>query len=231
MSSLTRSFRFPRSQTTQSPFTISLYEPALTADNLGFKTWASSYLLAKRLDNISLPATAGLRVLELGAGTGLAGLAAAVTWGVLVHLTDLPEIVPNLARNVEMNQETIDKSGGSATTGVLDWSEENEKKVRVDERYSVIIAADPLYSPKHPELLTNTVKRWLSLGPSARVIIELPLREAYLPQVEEMKLRMHGIGLGLLQQGEESGYDDWGRAGQGDSLAEVKCWWGIWGRR
>jgi predicted nicotinamide N-methyase len=230
---MTRSFHFPRSHALGKPCTISLHEPALTADNLGFKTWASSYLLAKRLENIDVPSGTGCRVLELGAGTGLAGLAAAVIWGFSVHVTDLPEIVPNLARNVERNQEVIDENGGSVTTGVLDWSEETDEELVNGERYPIIITADPLYSPKHPELLSNTIKNQLAVNSLSRVIIELPLRDAYRPQVEELKRRMVEIGLRLLERGEETGYDDWG-GGDGqheEGLTEVKCWWGIWTRQ
>ncbi len=35
-------------------------------------------------------------------------------------------------------------------------------------------------------------------------------------------------GFDLLEQGEESGFDDWEENGE---MAEVKCWWGIWSRR
>ena len=227
---MTRSFHFPHSHASRKSFTISLHEPALTADNLGFKTWASSYLLANRLHSIALPRGAGCRVLELGAGTGLAGLAAAVVWGLPVHVTDLPEIVLNLAQNVESNQVIVEENGGSVTTGVLDWSEEQAGELGTKDRYSVIIAADPLYSPKHPQLLSSTIKTYLSSDLDSTVVIELPLREAYLPQINELKLRLEDIGLKLLDQGEETGYDDWG-GGRQEGLAEVRCWWGIWSRR
>lgn len=55
--------------------------------------------------------------------------------------------------------------------------------------------------------------------------MELPLREAYQPEIAEFRERMGGIGLGFWEEGEEVGFDDWGR-GKG----EVRCWWGVWGR-
>jgi hypothetical protein len=112
---------------------LSIYEPALTGDNLGFKTWASSYMLSKRLKligehhNIEEPKkdTVGdldtWCAMELGSGTGLVGLAAAALWRCYVTLTDLPEIMQNLIKNVNNNLQMIDERGGWATTMTLDW--------------------------------------------------------------------------------------------------------------
>ena len=112
-------------------FQIILHEPALTADNLGLKTWASSYLLAKRLLNLREtlpPLDVGSQVLELGAGTGLVGIAAAVILQAHVYLTDLPEIVPNLERNIDANFAMLKgvehgERGSNAEAAVLDWSD------------------------------------------------------------------------------------------------------------
>ena len=46
---LTRTFNIPLGSADMGDLAITLHEPALQADNLGLKTWASSYLLAKRL--------------------------------------------------------------------------------------------------------------------------------------------------------------------------------------
>lgn len=115
--------------------TLKIHEPALTGDNLGLKTWASSYLLAKRLEliaaqhNIEDPKKGTddgedtWFALELGSGTGLLGLAAAAVWRCCVTLSDLSEIIPNLNRNVEDNLDMIDEREGWATTMELDWDD------------------------------------------------------------------------------------------------------------
>lgn len=51
MSAITRGWTIP--VTSSCPeITLQIHEPPLTEDNLGLKTWASSYLMAKRLETI-----------------------------------------------------------------------------------------------------------------------------------------------------------------------------------
>ena len=165
-----------------------------------------------------------MRILELGAGTGLVGIAAATLFRAHVHLTDLPDIVPNLALNVHSNELLFDPSGGSASIGVLDWSIP-PSVVKEGAGYDIILAADPLYSPQHPPWLVQTIEEFLSREEEARVIIELTLREAYGPEIEDLKSRMEQLGLCIKAQGEESGFDDWVN---GAERLEVRCWWGVW---
>jgi predicted nicotinamide N-methyase len=216
---------------------IVLHEPALSEDNLGLKTWAASYLLAKRLSLVKdqLPSrNANTPILELGAGTGLVGLAASAIFGSQMLLTDLPAIVPNLHRNVQVNASTTAQYGGSAQVAVLDWSNPaeltygNPPAPAEPHSFELILAADPIYSPSHPEMLVNTIAHHLRLGESARVVIELPLREAFQRERDDLRQRLIGVDLRLLAEGTEIGYDDWGSA-DGEGLAEVECWWGLWG--
>ena len=206
---------------------ITVCEPSLTGDNLGLKTWTSSLLLAKRLTSLreQIPSNE-LRVLELGAGTGLVGIAAACLWKAEVTLTDLPEIVPNLQNNVEHNTDLIQSLGGSASSRSLDWADTTNAPTTQHQQFPVVLAADPLYSPEHPRLLVDVVERWLQRTPEARFIVELPLRDRYDKERSELKDRLRQAQLTVVAEGEETGYDDW--EGSDGQLAEVNCWWAVW---
>ncbi len=249
--SISRTFFIPN-PSAKTSVAINLHEPSLTSDNLGHKTWTASYLLAKRLPLLvpylpSLNPAAGdgrldatsasskhpTKILELGAGTGLVGITAAALFPVHVHLTDLPAIVPNLLFNASQNASSITHANrGKITAGVLDWSnlpsgDEQEVSLR---KADIITAADPLYSPLHPGWLVDAIERYLQNGETARVVVELPLREAYVPEFEEFKRKMKTTGFILFVEGKEIGYDDWGYNSRSEhDKIEVTCWWGIWG--
>lgn len=223
---MSRTFSIPTS--TANSVSITLREPSLTADNLGHKTWLASYLLAKRLPSLAsyVPALEiSGQVIELGAGTGLVGLAIAAMFDVHVHLTDLPAIVPNLLANVTANPSSITK--GSTTVGELDWSNIPDRSEK-HTAYDVVVAADPLYSPQHPAWLVAAIGHVLKRDLAARVVIELPLREAYAPEINELKSKMAGTGLAMLVQGTERGFEDWEDNRRGNKRTEVECWWAVW---
>jgi predicted nicotinamide N-methyase len=245
MGALSRKFRIPAPSGT---FELTIHEPALTGDDLGLKTWAASYLLAKRLHTFGIVQLGEARpqVLELGSGTGLVGLAMAAL-GAHVVLTDLPSIHQNLARNAYANAEVVQRNGGSTRTGTLDWSQPSscvlfpEGTTSVDTggetlttRFPWILASDSLYSSEHPHMLVNTIEAWLSEDKNARVIVDFPYRDAYLPEIAKFREEMSRLGLQVLEEGEENGYDDWGlSAGNdgGDDRAVVTCWWSCWARK
>ena len=76
----------------------------------GGALWDAAVVLAHHLHSLQLR---GARVLELGAGTGLPGLAAA-RLGAQVTLTDRPRALPLLRRNAEHN-------GLSVSVVELEW--------------------------------------------------------------------------------------------------------------
>jgi predicted nicotinamide N-methyase len=184
-------------------------------------------MLARRLSSLGAYLPPGeLRVLELGAGTGLVGIAAACIWKTQVHLTDLPEIVPNLQHNADQNSELVQRFGGALSVLALDWSDVANAPRFKSQQYSVILAADPLYSAEHPKLLAETIGRWLRRTPDARFIVELPLREGYSEERANLKTRLEAVGLQIEAEGVDSGYDDW--EGCDGQLEEVTCWWAVW---
>ena len=205
---------------------IKLHEPSLTGDNLGLKTWTSSLLLAKRLAASGRLSTAERpQVLELGAGTGLVGIAMACLWQTDVTLTDLADIVPNLRRNVDSNEHLMAEANGTMKTAILDWS--NQIMIPGSPmKFDIVIAADPIYSPEHPGILVSTISKWLKTDNEARFILELPLREHYRSERLRLEELLMGIGLEKLDEGIETGFDDW--KGQDGQYLEVRCWWSMW---
>lgn len=239
---LDRKFTIP---THDGSFELRIHEPALTGDDLGLKTWAASYLLAKRLHTLDMVQPVRQerwKVLELGSGTGLVGLAMAGL-GADVVLTDLPSIYANLTRNAEANTSLLEQNGGTVRTGVLDWTNPSSctlyphGTINTDGagealigRFPLILAADSLYSPDHPQMLVETIAAWLSEDTHARVIVEFPYRDAYLPEIAKFREQMTMIGLQVLEEGEEKGYDDWGGSSK-DEDDLVTCWWSCWRRK
>jgi D-xylulose reductase len=237
MGSLTRDFEIPTSSPRHdSRVTISLHEPALTEDNLGLKTWSSSYVLATKLHTLkNIPMPRATPVLELGAGTGLVGLAAAAVWHMTVIVTDLPSIVPNLARNVAANAHVLAEHSGRAVAGTLDWADPGSLELcglpDDDSTFSMIarnepckattiLAADPIYSPDHPRLLVKAVTARLDTVSHARLVLAYPIRVPYLPQIQNLKQKLEMAGLEVLEEGGETTRDDW--------KEDVEVVWSVW---
>lgn len=221
MPSMTRTFHVA------DDLAIHLHEPSLTGDNLGLKTWTSSLLLARRLPQLR-PSVAQdcTRVLELGAGTGLVGIAAACLWQMDAILTDLPGIVPNLQQNVEQNLPLIQRKGGTASARALDWADVADTPQHQGEKFLVVLAADPIYSPDHPALVVTTVRRWIRDVPEARFIAEIPLRDGFDQERAAFREELRSQSFQLVDQGIEKGYEDW--QGKDGEQAEVECWWSVW---
>ncbi|KAJ1929369.1 hypothetical protein IWQ60_001232 [Tieghemiomyces parasiticus] len=103
---------------TPSPTSILLREPSFAQVDLGYKTWGAAFLLAELVARREVPVH-HRRVLEIGAGTGLVGLACAVMGAKYLCTTDyLRPIVDNLTHNLELNG--CEKQVARAAT--LDWS-------------------------------------------------------------------------------------------------------------
>ena len=221
MPSMTRTFAVDKG------LNFTIHEPSLTEDNLGLKTWTSSLLLARRLAELAryLPEPCP-PVLELGAGTGLVGMAAAAVWSARVMLTDLPEILPNLRKNLELNADLIQLNKGAVDARVLDWNDETDVPRQREEGFKVVVAADPIYSPDHPRLLVSTLSRWMSPSPEARFIVELPLRDRYDQERQSLRDHLHQRNFELLAEGVDQGFDDW-QDRDGEPI-EVHCWWSVW---
>lgn len=211
---------------------VQITEPAVRADNLTLTTWASSFILASQLHLLSIPSplestVESIPILELGAGTGLVGLTLSTLFRCPVILTDLPGIVPGLAANITLNAALLLENGGSATCGALDWSNPSELVLHSGQCYSsakkarAILAADTVYDPDHPTLLSGAILEWLERTEDARVILTYPLRVAYLDEVRALWEQLDAGGLQAIDEGRETA--------EGDIWDDERlCEWCVW---
>eukprot|EP00928_Gymnodinium_smaydae_P030997 TRINITY_DN22899_c0_g1_i3.p1 TRINITY_DN22899_c0_g1~~TRINITY_DN22899_c0_g1_i3.p1 ORF type:complete len:457 (+),score=122.10 TRINITY_DN22899_c0_g1_i3:55-1371(+) len=124
----------------------------------------------------------GLQVVELGSGTGIAGLAAAAL-GARVTLTDRPPVLPLLLENCSRNAEEIARGGGEATVAALQWEAAPEAwPAAAAQGCDLVIGSDLLYSRdggSHLDALANVLRRLCGDG-SARLLLAHKSRHSTL---------------------------------------------------
>lgn len=114
-----------------------------------------------------------LRVLELGAGTGMVGVLAARLGGN-VTLSDLLHVLPNLRINVELNQKEVEAAGGSLDVQMLRWGFE-EDIAPLGAPFDLILASDCVYHDTLFEPLMKTLK-WLVGSDKGPIVLLAHLR-------------------------------------------------------
>lgn len=209
---------------------LQITEPDVRADQLSLTTWTSSFVLANQLHklNLMLVPEAAIPILELGAGTGLVGITAAMLLSSRAILTDLPGIITGIQSNIDLNRRTLEEAKGSATCGVLDWTNPNSLLLSSGHTFSashdkagIIVAADTIYDEAHPGLLSRAILAWLAPGETSRVILTYPLRVAYLDQIRELWSALEAGGMVSISDGqveeEKKNWDD-----------ECLCEWSVW---
>jgi predicted nicotinamide N-methyase len=157
--------------------------------HLGTTVWDSSLVFAKYMERsskkgeFSRARISGKRVIELGAGCGLAGIAMALL-GCDVVVTDQVAVLPILLRNVERNlararytasDNVYQGSIGNVEVAELDWGN-NAHAAALEPPFDYIIGTDVVYIEHLLEPLMSTI---LALaGPKTVVILGYEFRSS-----------------------------------------------------
>ncbi|GAB4814454.1 hypothetical protein N2152v2_001500 [Parachlorella kessleri] len=140
----------------------------------GWSVWDGAVAAAKHLEQLALerrlPAFEPPIALELGSGTGLAGLAAAVATGLATTLTDLAEVLPALRRNVEANREVA----ADVTVAPCDWMAPDLSVLTGP--YGLVVAADCVWLGHFVEPFVGTLKA--VTGPTTQVLLSYQSRSS-----------------------------------------------------
>ena len=105
--------------------------------------WGAGYALGEMLLRDGLPERP--EVVEVGSGTGIAGLAAAAAGASRVVLTDLPGGVPLLNATIQRNAEGVE--GAAVLAASLEWGDDAAAAAACGPSgCDLVLAADVLYS-------------------------------------------------------------------------------------
>ncbi|CAI9090569.1 OLC1v1025371C1 [Oldenlandia corymbosa var. corymbosa] len=156
------------------------------SEGISFQLWPAATTLVTLLDNLirhpEIPTDGALsklfetkdgnrplRILELGSGTGLVGIAAAAVLGANVTVTDLPRVIPNLRFNIEANSEILKINGGEVIPAALSWGETGHMEA-LGRDYDLMLGSDLVYHDHLYAPLIETVK-WFLLGNGGKELV------------------------------------------------------------
>lgn len=136
----------------------------------GIALWPSAIALAHELAARQLE---GLRLLELGAGTGLPGIVAAALGARVLQTDRNAAALVVCRRNAENNGAVLEQRAADWTT----WSETG--------KYDLIVGADILYADSvHPQLRHIFAN---NLAPGGRLLLSDPFRSESIDLLEAME--------------------------------------------
>lgn len=149
----------------------------LRSQGLSFQLWPAATTLVSLLDDSAagpLSSTLAafsdrerLRILELGSGTGLVGIAAAAALGADVTVTDLPHVLLNLHFNVEVNAAVVGATGGAVRVAALRWGELEDVEL-IGNDFDLVLASDVVYYDHLFDPLLQTLKLLFGGGDSEK---------------------------------------------------------------
>uniref|UniRef100_A0A0C9QNH5 TSA: Wollemia nobilis Ref_Wollemi_Transcript_16723_1211 transcribed RNA sequence n=1 Tax=Wollemia nobilis TaxID=56998 RepID=A0A0C9QNH5_9CONI len=146
-------------------------DPLTGKEAAGCWIWDCSLVLAHYLATPSWPPAIfhAKTVIELGAGTGIPGLTAALL-GANVVLTDAPPLLPGLQKNVDQNQ-----LGDKVRVRPLTWGEELDfGELSFSPPVDFVLMSDLLYDVKAMPGLCKTLRE--ITGRNTEILLAYELR-------------------------------------------------------
>eukprot|EP00419_Tripos_fusus_P001074 CAMPEP_0172684424 /NCGR_PEP_ID=MMETSP1074-20121228/19550_1 /TAXON_ID=2916 /ORGANISM="Ceratium fusus, Strain PA161109" /LENGTH=358 /DNA_ID=CAMNT_0013503435 /DNA_START=76 /DNA_END=1149 /DNA_ORIENTATION=- len=111
---------------------------AVSAAGMALATYINNHAPPGHQSKEMLAPWRGINVLELGSGTGVAGIAAA-SEGATVLLTDKDVFMPLMAKNIRLNEDNI--MTGSADYEAFDWAAPPPEEV-LSKTWDVVLCAE-----------------------------------------------------------------------------------------
>lgn len=113
-----------------------------------------------------------VKILDIGSGTGIVGIAASKLFGrhVQVTVTDVAEVVPNMMKNIEINRNEVD----NITAAPLVWGEKITNDAFLHQDF--IVASDVIYYEELFDILIQTLVELTESG-STKIFIAAEKRK------------------------------------------------------
>eukprot|EP00931_Biecheleriopsis_adriatica_P089951 TRINITY_DN64004_c0_g1_i1.p1 TRINITY_DN64004_c0_g1~~TRINITY_DN64004_c0_g1_i1.p1 ORF type:complete len:566 (-),score=129.99 TRINITY_DN64004_c0_g1_i1:42-1568(-) len=147
----------------------------------GAVLWPAVVSLIEHLDEkVHASCLNSTRVLELGAGLGAAGLFLALHKGCEVVVTETPESLPLLARNIS---ENCAEGSGGPQVAPLRWGSSEHIGMLAPGTYDLVIGSDVTYRPDCLDDLLSTAAQLLE--PRGSLVLTLQDRRGEAEQLEQ----------------------------------------------
>ena len=160
----------------------------------GGTVWPAAHVLARHLERREDLGPEGWSVLEIGAGTGAAGLAAAALGATRVALTDLDPILPLCRANAEANASAGRAAKATIDVAAMDWAAPRASRAfeMLDDEgasFDVVIASECVLPQLYPlEPLVDCLAACLGEASLGLVAVEHRTFPAYDPKARFVAL-------------------------------------------
>ncbi|KAK0199519.1 putative methyltransferase-domain-containing protein [Desarmillaria ectypa] len=144
--------------------------------SVGAQTWGGACVLAEAIveDPTAFGLKAGIRVLELGAGTGLVSITVGklLQGSVTIVATDFhPSVLDNLKANIGNN--FVHPATVAISSTFLDWADSDNHDGSLDKPFDVVLGADIVYDAQHAVWIKMGLRKFLRKGAVFHLVIPL----------------------------------------------------------